>query len=368
MSRLLLRAALLVVVVCAEVVVTSPMVRAQGTDPCPEPNNTFQAACYLGTGSDALGFLSGAEDVDAYRFEALDFGVQARLELAEMPAPYRLHLADWNGRVVAASADQGGPAVLEYTLGPPGSYYLFVDAATGEASDTAPYRLTTKLTYAGAVPTAIYANEFRSGQTGLCNIDYSNPGWAECEAKDGRFIASFPGVRDFPVQRSMYGAWGPVVSGFTVVTDTRLVGDPLRHPIYLAFRATAYCAETVPPMPYCGAPGQIYGMDGYRLALRLDTGTIALRAWSRAHEERRKWLFPSESISITDMVTLNVDGVNRIVVRGDGPDFVVNVNGVEVARVQNDWLPSGQFAFGVGASGPVPHPTVFFDNALVTVP
>ena len=53
-----------------------------------------------------------------------------------------------------------------------GSYYLFVDSATGEASDTAPYRLTTKLTYARAVPTALYANEFRSPEPNLCGITY----------------------------------------------------------------------------------------------------------------------------------------------------------------------------------------------------
>jgi hypothetical protein len=367
MVRLLPRVLMLVIVVCAEILVTSPLAQAKGTDPCAEPNDTFQAACYFGASSDALGFISAPEDTDAYRFEVLDFGVKARLELADMPAPYRLHLADWNGKVIAESTDQGGTSALEYTLGPPGSYYVFVDSKTGEASDTAPYRLTTKLTYAGAIPKAVYANEFRSGQKGLCNIDYVREGFAECEAKDGKFIASFPAVREFPLQRSMFGAWGPDVSDFTMVTDMRLVGNPVRMTLWLVFRATPYCAEMVPPQP-CGAEGQIYNLDGYRLGLRLDSGSISLRSWSSRQHGAPKYLLPIDGVSIADTVALNVDGVNRVVVRGASTEFIINVNGVEVARVEDDRSSTGQFAYGVGASGPVPHPTVFFDNALVTVP
>jgi hypothetical protein len=368
MPRVLARLLLLVAIVCAEVIVAHPVAQARSADPCPEPNDTFQAACYLGTASDALGFISKADDIDAYRFEALDFGVKARLELADAPGQYRLHLADWNGKVIAESSDQGGAPALEHTLGPPGSYYVFVDSKTGEASDTAPYRLTTNLAYVGAVPQAAYANEFRSGQTGLCTVDYVAPGFAECEAKDGKFIAFFPGVRTSPVQRMMFGAWGPELADFTVVTDTRLVGDPARHTIYMVFRATTYCSEMVPPRPVCGGDGQIYNLDGYRLGLKLDAASLSLRSWASREHGAPKDLLPYDGFPIGDMVSLNVDGVNRVVVRGAGPDFIVNINGVEVVRLQDDRSPAGQFAFGVGAYGKVPHPTTYFDNALVTVP
>lgn len=353
MSRLLLRVVLLIVVVCAEILVTGPMAQAKGADPCPEPNGSYQAACYLGTGSDALGFISAPDDTDAYRFEVLDFGVRARLELADMPAPYRLHLADWNGKVIAESAG-GGTAALEHTLGPPGSYYVFVDSATGEASDTAPYRLTTKLTYAGAVPKAVYANEFRSGQKGLCTIDYVREGWAECEAKDGKFIASFPGPYTGPLQRAMYGAWGPDVSDFTLVADARFTGNPFRNTVYVMFRVTVRHHDN-----------GIDGFDGIRLGLLLDERQLTVRRFAEAG---REYLLSPDPLPLGDDVGLEVNGVNRIVVRAVGPNFIFNVNGVEVAQAHDDVLPVGQFAFGVASSGPPPLPTVFFDNALVTTP
>ena len=46
----------------------NPVVRGQ--DVCPEPNDTFQAACFLGKDSDALGFISTPNDVDAYRIDS----------------------------------------------------------------------------------------------------------------------------------------------------------------------------------------------------------------------------------------------------------------------------------------------------------
>ncbi len=352
MARLFLRAVLLVVVVCAEVAVTGPGVRAQGADPCPEPNNTFQAACYLGTGSDALGFLSGAEDVDAYRFEALDFGVQARLELAEMPAPYRLHLADWNGRVVAESTQQGGASVLEYTLGPPGSYYLFVDSATGETSASAPYRLTTNLTYARAVPTVLYANEFRSPEANLCGFTFER---VQCYAGDGRFVISFANYTSSP-QVSPYGTWGPDLNDFMLVADTRVTGDPDRNTYFIEFRST----------------------EEHRYRVRV---TMANRARGGGPEillkkESRRGnrdLLHTDGYTVGELVSLDTSGgVNRTVIRAVGDALLVNVNGVEVADIHDDYEPeyppflNGRFGFGASALGEPPIMT--FDNVLVTTP
>src|SRR3954447_8060463 len=92
----------------------SPPALADGSDPCPEPNDQFQQACQLSSGSAAIGYLSTSGDIDAYRVAALDFGAQVHLELTDSPAPYRLELADWNGAVFASSSDSG---VLDATLG-----------------------------------------------------------------------------------------------------------------------------------------------------------------------------------------------------------------------------------------------------------
>ena len=62
---------------------------AKGEDVCPEPNNAFQAACFLGTDADALGFISPAEDSDAYRFEVRDYGATVQVSLPDRPLPYR---------------------------------------------------------------------------------------------------------------------------------------------------------------------------------------------------------------------------------------------------------------------------------------
>jgi hypothetical protein len=139
-------------------------VGAAGPDPCPEPNDEFQAGCRLADGGEAVGYLFHPKDVDAYRIEALDFNVGARLELAEMPHPYQFILADWNGAQLAASAPEGGREVIDATLGPPGTYYVFVGTQFGDASDERPYRLTARLTYpAGSAPHLVYSREFREG-------------------------------------------------------------------------------------------------------------------------------------------------------------------------------------------------------------
>ena len=102
---------------------------AQG-DPCPEPNDTFQSACYLGPNSDAQGFISSGNDVDAYRIEVLDFNTDVHVEMPSMPAAYALYLANWNGDEIATSKPNGsGGAVIDATVDIPGAYYIFVHSA-----------------------------------------------------------------------------------------------------------------------------------------------------------------------------------------------------------------------------------------------
>jgi len=133
-GRHLLAVALLVVLASSLPFPTS----AKGDDVCPEPNDTFQAACYLGAGSDALGFIGNADDVDAYRFDVRDFGSTVHLSLPDRPLPYRLSLANFDGEVLASTS----AATLDAKLPMPGTYYAFVDSATGQFDENTPYRIT----------------------------------------------------------------------------------------------------------------------------------------------------------------------------------------------------------------------------------
>src|SRR5690349_17019476 len=107
---------------------TNPVIRGQ--DVCPEPNDTFQAACFLGKDSDALGFISTPTDVDAYRIEVYDFNTDVHVEMPKMPAPYKVELANWNGDVIATSGRDGAGEVIDTTVDLPGAYYIFVHSAS----------------------------------------------------------------------------------------------------------------------------------------------------------------------------------------------------------------------------------------------
>ena len=241
--------------------------------------------------------------------------------------------------------------MLEHTLGPPGSYYLFVDSATGEASDTAPYRLTTKLTYARAVPTALYANEFRSPEPNLCGITYLN---VQCYAGDGRFVISFANYTESP-QVSPYGKWGPDLDDFMLVADTRVTGDPDRNSYIIEFRST----------------------EEHRYRVRV---TIANRALGGPEillkkESRRgnRDLLHTDAYTVGELVSLDTNGgVNRTVIRAVGDEILININGVEVANLHDDFepdyppFPNGRFGFGATALGQPP--VVTFDNVLITTP
>src|SRR3954469_10968054 len=114
--------------------------RALGQDVCPEPNDTFQAACYLGPSSDATDYISSPNDVDAYRIEVLDFNTDVHVEM-NIPLPYKAELANWNGDIIASSSRDGGSEVLDTTVPIPGSYYIFVHSSNGQFSDARPYEI-----------------------------------------------------------------------------------------------------------------------------------------------------------------------------------------------------------------------------------
>ena len=120
---------------------------SQQQDACPEPNDEFQAACSFGGGGEVLGYIGHPDDVDAYRFEALDFDATASVVV---PFPYQAVIADWRGDVVAASMSVVGDG--EQVAAPllvPGTYYVFVRSRTSDVNADQPYRLAISLDYAG---------------------------------------------------------------------------------------------------------------------------------------------------------------------------------------------------------------------------
>ena len=96
---------------------TAQIASARGEDPCPEPNDTFQQACYLDTGSPAQGYIGGPDDIDAYRFETRDFGAKVHLALTNRPVPYRLSLANYTGDVLASNPSGVVDATIDVESG-----------------------------------------------------------------------------------------------------------------------------------------------------------------------------------------------------------------------------------------------------------
>src|SRR5206468_3838116 len=78
-------------------------VAAEDKDVCPEPNDALQAACNIGTASDALGFISTPTDMDTYRLETHDFGTTVHLTLPDRPRQYRLSLVGYDGEVLRST-------------------------------------------------------------------------------------------------------------------------------------------------------------------------------------------------------------------------------------------------------------------------
>src|SRR5688572_11393462 len=116
-------------------VVSRPVPMATAGEACPEPNDMSQTACYLASGSAALGVIACPDDVDGYRIETRDFGVRVNLELLDRPFPYRLSLVNFDGTLLSISDD----ARINATLDLPGSYYAFVESVTGDVDPERPY-------------------------------------------------------------------------------------------------------------------------------------------------------------------------------------------------------------------------------------
>src|SRR5205823_9208557 len=95
-----------------------------GADVCPEPNNTFASACFLGPGTQVPGFIDTPDDVDGYRIE-LPSGAMVSASLSSMPADYSLRLLLADGSVKAEAVQPGVVSKSVKADGlAPGTYYL----------------------------------------------------------------------------------------------------------------------------------------------------------------------------------------------------------------------------------------------------
>lgn len=320
-----------------------PTVRSAlaGDDVCPEPNDAFQVACFLGTGSEALGFVARQDDVDAYRIEVLDFGALLRAELADMPFPYRMHLADWRGQVIGESRDEDGMQVISQVLGPPGAYYLFVDSRFGQFSESAPYRVGTKVSYLGGVPNVLYSTEFRAG--GAEGWFTSSNEWGRYYAEGGRYHVdmTYRGEGgDFATLAWTY--WGQVepYGDFTFIADARMTTADRDGGFFVGFRSTDE-------------------LHTYALIINSTREELFVREFLG---DTQRPVVPQMPLSVLNPAP----EVNRIVVRSAGSEHIVNINGVEVAHFRDDALPQGRIGLGAIAVGaPV---NVVFDNIVVTSP
>jgi hypothetical protein len=307
-------------------------VAARGEDVCPEPNDTFQQACYLGSRSDALGFISRPDDADAYRIEVLDFGVAVHVEVAESPAPYRTELANWNGDVIASSAD----GVLDATVDLPGTYYIFVDSPTGAFSDAEPYRLYRRLQYPGRIPQVLASADFRPSDTERNAADEV----ADYSVSEGRLVIGLKlgGTRSEP--RVAHSRSGFVAENFTFAVDTRIEG----------------AADTAGYVAYFRS---VDARNHY--VLTVDTANRTASLAKREDGRITGRMGPRQFGSIN-----TAGGVNRTVVQCIGRNCRANVNGEEVFRVGDDAFTTGRLSIGPVTWGePI---TGYFDNILVTVP
>ena len=330
------------------------VVQAAAEDPCAEPNDEFQQACFLGIGSEALGFISRPDDVDAYRLEALDDNVRAHIEMSGASSPYAFIIGDWNGQPVATSSPTASGAAVDVALPLPGSYFVFVQSPDGTFSTTTPYRLGVQFTYPysdGLKPEVRYSGDFRETEyAGWLKQIPTAPRDTDADFFDlgGRFMirVNKMGItQDWP--RVASPAFGPDTDNFVMTVDSRLCDLD---------NATGYA--------------------GYRIGFRWQDPYHQYSLVVNV-EGRRAWLNKVNGDSMQATVPLteptrstfidNKGGVNRTTIRAMGNDIRISVNGGEIIHVTDSTFTHGRFNF-VPAAWSSARPLATFDNVLITTP
>jgi hypothetical protein len=309
---------------------------ALGQDVCPEPNDTFQAACYLGPGADANGFISNANDIDAYRIEVLDFNTDVHVEL-KMPAAYKVELANWNGDVIASSSAGQDGQVIDTTVPIPGSYYMFVHSANGQSSDSQPYTIGRSLAYPGSkIPDVLFSSEFRQGAQDAIEGDTQ---YATHSEDGGRYTIAMkvPGEAEDPSQ-AWWTGFGPELTDFTMTVDAR-VANGTDAGAQIFFR-------------------HVDDDNTYFTTIDAKDGQVKLSKKVGGELTGTDWIS-------TDAVNTG-GGVNRVVIRCFHDEILVNVNGEDVFNVSDDSFTKGRI--GIGAIAWDQPPVLNFDNIIITTP
>jgi hypothetical protein len=311
---------------------------AEQNDVCPEPNDTFQVACYLGPSSDALGYISSPNDVDAYRIEVLDFNTDVHVEMPSMPAAYKVALANWNGDVIANSSPSGnGGQVIDTTVDLPGAYYIFVHSASGGFSPNRPYQLFRALTYPGSsIPDILFTSEFRQGAREAVEGETEFATHAE---DGGRYTIGMkiPGEPQDPSQ-AFWTGFGPELSDFTMTIDARVV-NKVDAGFSVFFRHNG-------------------NDNSYVLAVDGKDGQVQLAKYVNGEFTGTGWQ-SSDAVDVDG-------GVNRVVIRCFEDQIRVNVNGEDVFDIRDGSFRKGRIGIGAIAFGPPP--IVSFDNIIITTP
>ena len=317
-----------------------------GRDVCPEPNDRLQAACNLGTASDALGFISKPDDVDTYRLVTHDYGAHVLLTLPDRPHAYRLALVGYDGSVLQSTDDGTIDAVLSL----PGAYYAVVDSTDGEFDESAPYRIKLGVEYpTGADPTVLYSEEYsarsRTAAAASLRASTAYTGPATYGYGDGNFYVQLvtpatpekPSFMGFSVQPTV-GTPISAVDDFTLTMDTEML-----------------------------APADA----GYMVAFRWvdDSNFVRVVVSLQDRQARLSKVVDGEVVGLTDWIdvpALRSVGVNRTIVRCVGTEIQASINGQQFARIQDGTFREGLIGFAAGTWGEPT--TVYFDNILVTTP
>lgn len=318
---------------------------ASSNDPCPEPNDDNEAACNLGTGSPAIGFISTPFDIDRYRFEVSGGPMRVHLELTDLPADYELDVQALDGGSKAASHNGGtfpeaADAVLE-----PGTYIVVVYSLVGGASDERPYRLA--LSMAGpddgppAAATVLFAENFLNAGWHFSN-ESSNLDAYEVGTYDGEYVLKLHhAASQGSVEYDEPG--GADLVDFQLDLDARVTGLPEKNGgFYVAFRRqdTINTYAVYVDVVREGSPG------GAKLVRWVDGRTTVLADWVEAPAIRKG------------------SQPNHVTIRAVGDSLTVAINGQQLLSGRDGRFRRGDIGLGVITWD---RPTeVRFDNVLAT--
>jgi hypothetical protein len=344
------RLAILIVVIALAVPIvqhTGSTAVAAGEDICPEPNDTFQAACYLAPDRfiDQGSYISSADDVDAYRFEVTDFGQTYYIDMFEEPVNYRLSVADWNGQILTSSTDRS----LKVSIPMPGSYYLFVDSPDGQYSNSQSYKFMERSGQGQEgdppAPKQLFTTNFLDDISQSATLEETDI--ARFAEENGGITIDMKaggGPRALPSAGLWLGNEQGAAMGddFTYTIDTRVTRPSDGHGfvIQLFFR-------WIDP-------------DNYQYVVIDPQQGRACLLQMVAHR----------TLTLADWVSsdlINTSGeVNRFTVRAQGADVRLYANGGSLLRATDASPAGGRFHIALQASGTPP--AVRFDNVLITTP